>query len=49
MPAQLIIDGGEFTNSLLLVADDILLNAATAVNVPSSSFPGLGGHAVLAE
>ncbi|MGP6157770.1 MAG: pilus assembly protein TadG-related protein [Vulcanimicrobiaceae bacterium] len=47
--AQLIIDGGEFTNSLLLVADDILLNAATAVNVPSSSFPGLGGHAVLAE
>ncbi len=47
--ATLIVDGGKLTNSLLLVANDIVLNAATAVNVPTSSFPGYAGHAVLAE
>jgi hypothetical protein len=47
--AQLIVDGGEMTISLLLVANQILFNGTSGINVPTSSFPGYGGHAVLAE
>jgi hypothetical protein len=47
--AQLIVDGGQLTNSLLLVGDDLLFNGGSGINVQSSAFPGYLGHAVLAE
>jgi hypothetical protein len=47
--AELIVDGGQLNNSLLLVANDLLFNSTTDINVPTAAFPGYGGHAVLAE
>jgi hypothetical protein len=50
LPAgQLTLNGGSFNNSLLIVADDILLNNATSISVPTAAFPGYSGHAVLGE
>jgi hypothetical protein len=47
--AKMIVDGGQITNSLLLVANDLIFNSTTAIDVPTAAFPGYGGHAVLAE
>jgi hypothetical protein len=47
--AEIIVDGGKVTTSMLLVADDFLFNSNSAVNVPTSAFPGYAGHAVLSE
>jgi hypothetical protein len=45
----LIVDGGKITNSLMIVADDLLFNGTSGINVPTAAFPGYAGHAVLAE
>jgi hypothetical protein len=45
----LIVDGGSITSSLLIVANDLLFNSTTNINVPTATLTGYSGHAVLAE
>jgi hypothetical protein len=48
-PASQVSVDAAMSSWLLLVGDDITLGADSSVNVPSASFPGLTGPAVLAE
>jgi len=48
-PSSQVVVDGPLSNWLLLVGDDVTLDGTSSVNVPDASFPGIVGHAVLAE
>ncbi len=48
-PSSSVVVDGPLSNWLLLVGDDVTLDGTSSVNVPNATFPGIVGHAVLAE
>jgi hypothetical protein len=48
-PSSSVVVDGPLSTWLLLVGHDVTLDGTSDVNVPTATFPGIIGHAVLAE